>query len=345
MPVADAGAAPQRIGVVKEAGTLDEAALDERLKSSSSPFVARGIARDWPLVRAGIEGGGGQARRYLLQHARDRKFEVNIGEPGQGGRLFYDDAMNMNFRMDRAALADIFAGIDLNEDKPDAPVIYLSSLEMRDYFDGLSEANRVNLGDRRTRDSIWIGTRTEIAAHNDQPDNLAVCAVGRRRFTLFPPECFEDLYLGPLENTPAGRAVSMVNLTAPDFERYPRFRNALAAAHVAELEPGDALFIPSMWYHHVDALEPFNVLVNYWWRETPPFLGDAEQAMLHAILAIRDLPEAARERWKTLFDHYVFSGGTDAAAHLPEGKRGILDPLEAEAAGRLRAFLLRGLSR
>lgn len=343
--MADAGVPPERARAVAETGRLDPAALDGKLKSSAEPFVLRGIAKDWPLVRAGVEAGGKGARDYLVRHARDRSFEVNVGQPGQGGRLFYDDGMEMNFRMGRGSLADIFAGIDANEDKPDAPVIYLSSLEMKDYFEGLGTANRIDLGDRRTRDSIWIGTRTCIAAHNDQPDNLAVCAVGRRRFTLFPPECFADLYLGPLENTPAGRAVSMVDLGAPDFDRYPRFRNALASAQVAELEPGDALFIPSMWYHHVDALDPFNVLVNYWWRETPPFLGDAEQAMLHAILAIRDLPEAARVRWKALFDHYVFSGGADARPHLPEGKRGILDPLDGESASRLRAFLLRMLSR
>jgi len=343
--MADLSPAVQRMPAVPEVRSLDVAGLDAMLRGSSTPLIVRGIALDWPLVTAGVEQGGKGARDYLLRYARDRKFEVNIGQPGQGGRLFYDDRMEMNFRMGRAALADIFAGIDANVDKPDAPVIYLSSLELKDYFDGLGEANRVDLSGRRTRDSIWFGTRTQIAAHNDQPDNLAVSAVGRRRFTLFPPECFADLYLGPVENTPAGRTVSMVDLAAPDFERYPRFRIALAAAQVADLEPGDALFIPSMWYHHVEALDAFNVLVNYWWRDTPPFLGDAEQALMHGILAIRDLPEPARERWKTLFNHYVFSGGAEAATHLPAGKRGILDPLTAESAGRLRAFLLRMLSR
>ena len=340
--MAEAAVLPREMPTVVELA-VNASELDEHLKSAQSPFVVRGIARDWPLVRAGVEGGGGAARAYLLSHARDRRFEVNIGEPGKGGRLFYDEQMRMNFRMGRASLADIFAGIDANQDKPDAPVIYLSSLNIHDYFERLHEANHIDLGRRETRDSIWIGTRTEIAAHNDIPNNLAVCAVGRRRFTLFPPETFADLYLGPLENTPAGRAVSMVDLSNPDFRRYPRFATALDQAQVAELEPGDALFIPSMWFHQVEALDSFNVLVNYWWRDTPLFLGDPEQALLHAILAVRDLPDNARERWKALFDHYVFDAG--AGAHLPEGKRGILDRLTAETAGRLRAFLLRSLSR
>ena len=319
--------------------------LDERLRSASRPFILRGIAADWPLVRSGLDGGSSAARAHLLQHARKRRFEVNVGQPGNGGRLFYDEQMAMNFRMGRASLSDIFAGIDANENKPDAPVIYLSSLNIHDYFEGLHEANHLELSGRVTRDGIWIGTRTEIAAHNDIPENVAVCAVGRRRFTLFPPESFADLYLGPLENTPAGRPVSMVNLFDPDFARFPRFERALEQAEVAALEPGDALFIPSMWFHHVQALDPFNVLVNYWWRDVPQFLGDPEHALLHAILAVRDLPDGARDRWKALFDHYVFSDKRAAAAHLAEGTRGILDPLNAESAGALRAFLVRGLSR
>ena len=324
---------------------IGAAGLDGALKGSSRPFLVRAFANGWPLVRAGLEGGGSSARAYLLSHARERRFEVNIGTPGQGARLFYDDQMGMNFQMGRASLADIFSGIEANLDKPGAPAIYLSSLDMRDYFDDdLYRGNHAELSGRQSRDSIWIGTRTRIAAHNDIPDNLAVCAVGRRRFTLFPPESFAELYLGPLENTPAGRAVSMVDLGDPDLDRYPRFREAAGSALVAELEPGDALFIPAMWYHNVEALEDFNVLINHWWRETPRFLGDPEQALLHAILAVRDLPPDARDRWKALFDHYVFSGGEVAAAHLPEGKRGILDPLNADSAGRLRAFLLRGLS-
>ncbi len=342
--MADAAIARAGVARVPELRS-DPGELDALLRTSNRPFIVRDLARDWPLVRAGLEGGGAAARAYLLRFARDRRFEVNVGEPGQGGRLFYDEQLGMNFRSGRASLADIFAGIDANADKPDAPLIYLSSVSVHDYFDGLHDANHVELFGRETRDSIWIGTRTEIAAHNDIPDNLAVCAVGQRQFTLFPPESFADLYLGPLENTPAGRPVSMVDFADPDEASYPRFKAALERAQIAKLNPGDALFIPSMWYHHVEALDAFNVLVNYWWRETPVFLGDPEQALLHAILSVRDLPEAARTRWKALFDHYVFGWDDASSSHLPKDKRGILDRLNPESAARLRAFLLRSLSR
>jgi hypothetical protein len=335
----DAGVA--KLTQVAEEQVID---LDARLPGATEPFVVRGLIDDWPLVKAGIESGAA-ARAYLLDHRRDRAFTVNIGEPGAGERLFYDDAMAMNFRTGRASLNDIFAGIDANEDRRDAPAIYLSSVDVLDYFDGLHEANHVELGTREPIESIWIGTRTRIAAHNDFPDNLACVAVGRRRFTLFPPDQYANLYVGPLDNTPAGRPVSMVDLHNPDFAKFPKFRDALNTAQVAELGPGDALFIPSMWWHHVEALAPFNVLVNYWWRDTPRFLAQPQDALNHAILAVRDLPENEKQLWRQLFDHYVFGDPTAAAEHIPEGARGILDPLDAESAGRIRANLLRSLSR
>jgi len=342
--MADAAPAPRAAlrPVAEEQVAAGE--LDARLSEARTPFVVRGLVAAWPLVKAGRESGAA-ARAYLLEHRRDRAFTVNIGEPGAGDRLFYDDSMAMNFRTGRADLAEIFAGIEANESRRDAPAIYLSSIDVKDYFDGLHEANHVDLGTREPIESIWIGTRTRIAAHNDFPHNLACCAVGRRRFTLFPPDQFANLYVGPLDHTPAGRPVSMVDLRDLDFDKYPRFRDALASAQVAELEPGDAILIPSMWWHHVEALEPFNVLVNYWWRDTPRYLGQPQDALNHALLAIRDLPPEEKELWRQMFDHYVFGDAAAANAHLAEGSRGILDPLDAESAGRIRANLLRSLSR
>ncbi len=250
----------------------------------------------------------------------------------------------MNFRTLQAKLPDIFQRIDAIEGQAGAPPVYLASIDMRQFFTGLHEANHVDLGERLCLASIWIGTRTRIAAHNDLPNNLACVATGRRRFTLFPREQFRNLHLGPIDNTPAGRAISMVDFHAPDLERHPRFAEALAHAQVAELEAGDALYIPAMWWHHVEGLADFNVLVNYWWRETPRWMGSAQVALNHAMLAIRDLPADQKQHWRDMFDYYVFNNGDDVTAHIPEEGRSILAPLTPESADRIRAFLLRSLS-
>ena len=329
---------------VDEIAAATPAALDAALRTATAPFVVRGLVRDWPLVQAGLRSPR-EARDYILAHHRDRPFTVSVGAPGSSERLFYDDAMAMNFRTVQGKLPEVFADIDALEAKGEDRPIYLASIDLHDFFNGLHEANHVPLGERQILASIWMGTRTRIAAHNDFPDNLGCVAVGRRRFTLFPPDQFRNLYLGPVDNTPAGRAVSMVDFHDPDFAAYPKFREALRHAQVAELGAGDALHIPSAWWHHVEGLEAFNVLVNYWWRETPRWLGQPQDALNLAMMAIRDLPPGEKAHWRDLFDYYVFENDEDVVKHIPEPARGVLAPLTAESAGRIRAFLLRALSR
>lgn len=333
---------PDTLPAVEEIAVAE---LGDRIASVPQPVVVRGLVRDWPLVQAGLRSAR-EAREYLARHARPVDLPVSIADPSQRGRLFYDEAMAVNFRMGKGRLADILAGFDKAEgrDADEVPTVYLGSIDIRRYFDGLHEANSVDLGREDALASIWIGNATRIAAHNDHPRNLACCVVGRRRFTLFPPDQFANLYLGPIDITPAGRPVSLVDFEAPDFESHPRFREALAHARVAELEPGDAVVIPPLWYHHVEAKAPFNVLVNYWWRDTPRYLGQPQTALTHAIMAIRDLPEDERAIWRAMFEHYVFSGGEAARAHVPVEGQGVLAPLGARAAERLHQFLLRSLS-
>jgi hypothetical protein len=336
------GATTQRARVREESVSRDN--LDACLTGAREPFLVRGLASDWPMVCEGLRSPQA-ARDYLLRHQRGRTFVANIGETGGDDRLFYKSDLSMNFRMVQGTLASFLDAMAEAESEPSSPMVYLSSVDMQQYFAGLTETNGLPLGARRPIESIWIGNQTCVSIHNDIPENLAVCAVGRRRFTLFPPEQFDNLYLGPLENTPAGRPVSMVNPREPDFEQHPRFAQALDHALVADLDPGDALFIPSLWWHQVEAQAPFNVLVNYWWRDVPAFLGKPDDALLHAILALRDLPAQDKERWRALFDHYVFANGADVTDHLPEQGCGILAPLNPETAGQIRSKLLRSLAR
>ncbi|HEX8555798.1 MAG TPA: cupin-like domain-containing protein, partial [Sphingomonas sp.] len=171
----------------------------------------------------------------------------------------------------------------------------------------------------------------------------ACVVAGRRRFTLFPPSQVANLYVGPLEHTISGQPVSMVDLDAPDFDRFPRFADAQQSALIADLDPGDALYVPSLWWHHVKSAERFNLLVNYWWSEERD--GSAFECLIHGLLAIRDLPERERESWRAFFDHFVFRPPPDAVAHLPVEACGVLGPRSPARTNLIREFLLRALTR
>ena len=322
-------------------------ALPDAVLTSDTPVVLRGLVAHWPLVGAAQASTDG-AVALLREHAASTAVNVMVGAPDIEGRLFYtDDMQGLNFRNEQPSLQLVLDALQRYQHDPRPPMVYLGSTTVQIWFPGLADQHTLDLGARDPLFSIWIGNRTRVAAHQDLPDNLACVAAGRRRFTLFPPEQLPNLYVGPLDFTPAGQPISLVDLHAPDLERFPRFTDALAVAQVAELGPGDAIFIPSMWWHHVEALAPFNVLLNYWWRQSPAHMDTPMHALMLAMMSVRDLPPAQRDAWRSAFEHYVFHADpAQAAAHVPDAVRRMLaSPMNEATARGLRGYLLQRLNR
>jgi hypothetical protein len=332
-------------GRVRELGGVGPGALDERVLTSTEPLLLRGLAAGWPVVQAARRSPG-EAAAYLRSFYRDATVGVWLGPPEIHGRFFYnDDLSGFNYRAAMMKLDAVLELLERHAADPAPPAVYVGSTTVDNCLPGFRAHNDLPLAAQNPLASIWIGNRARVAAHYDFPDNLACVAAGRRRFTLFPPAEIGNLYVGPLEFTPAGQPVSLVDLANPDLARFPRFAEAMQHALLAELEPGDALFIPSMWWHHVEALESFNVLVNYWWRRTPGYMGAPGDVLLHALLGLRGLPAAQRAAWRGILEHYVFRDDDGAVAHIPEGRRGVLGRLDEDRARELRARLLSQLNR
>jgi hypothetical protein len=296
-------------------------------------------------VRAARRSGQA-ASDYLRGFYRDATVLAMLGHPDIKGWFFYNqDMTGFNYRSVRARLDGVLDELAVQATQPRPGAIYVGSTTIDTALPGLRAENDIDLGGRDALASIWIGNRTRIAAHYDAPDNLAVVAAGHRRFTLFPPDQLENLYVGPIDFNPAGQAISMVDFHAPDFARFPRFRAALDQARVAELGPGDALFIPSMWWHHVEALDDFNVLVNYWWRQSPDWMDTPTNALMLALLTMRELPPEQRRHWQEIFRHYIFEPDEDSLAHIPPGARYALAPLDEDGARILRGQILKRINR
>lgn len=330
---------------VREIHGLRPADLGDDILASTEPLLLRGLVEHWPLVRAG-RASSAAAIDYLRRWDVGATVNAMLGPPGIEGRFFYnDDLSGMNFQALRVRFDAVLDELARYLDTLGPPAIYVGSTTIDAALPGLRCENDIDLGARDPLASIWIGNRTRIAAHYDLPDNLACVAVGRRRFTLFPPGQQHNLYIGPLDFTPAGQPVSLVDFARPDEARFPRFRQALEHAQVAELAAGDALFVPSMWWHHVEAPGSFNVLVNYWWRQSPAWMDTPNNALMHALMTVRDLPPAQRAAWAELFRHYVFEADGQTAAHIPPQARRILGPLGDDAARAIRAQLLKRLNR
>ncbi|QBG99232.1 cupin-like domain-containing protein [Xanthomonas oryzae] len=317
------------------------------LCDAAEPVVLRGVARNWSLVQAGLRSAE-EAMALLRAHDTGRALQYSYGSPEIGSRPFYrDDCSALNVEVQRGSLSALLDAIAAHRDDVQPPTYYLASLPVDANLPGLRAHNNLDVAANGSpvQPSIWIGNRVIASCHYDALDNLACCAVGQRRFTLFPPEQVAHLYPGPLDPTPGGQVISMVDFATPDLQRFPRFIDALPHARSVVLEPGDALFIPSMWWHHVESLHPFNVLVNYWWSSAPAHLPGAMPALYHALWALRDRPAAEKQAWRALFDYYVFGPAEQAGEHLPEPARHALGPIDPMLSRQLRAMLIGKLNR
>jgi hypothetical protein len=229
------------------------------------PAVLRGLVRDWPAVQRALESPEAICR-YVLGFERGAPVDALLLPPEAGGRIFYSpDLQGFNYVRRRVPIATVVEQVVRYSHFPVAPAVAAQSAPVHECLPGFEKRNVLPLLGPEVQPRIWLGNRVTTPAHFDQSSNIACVVAGRRRFTLFAPEQVENLYIGPLDFAPTPTPISLVEFRAPDFERFPRFREALANARVAELEPGDAIYLPPLWWHHVESLAPLNILVNYWW--------------------------------------------------------------------------------
>ena len=331
------------------------AEVSANITASTEPLIIKGLVKHWPLIQAGIKSDEA-AIGYLKSHYNGNPAGVYFGEPSIKGRFAYDESVTkLNFEVKKTPLDEMLDIIQQHKGDKAPPAIYIASNKIKYHFPTLPNDNNLPFNDDVFTDlsldeadllaSIWIGNKTLVSCHFDAQKNIACCVAGQRRFTLFPPEQISNLYPGPLEPTPGGQVISMVDFANPNFEQHPRFAQALEHAQVAELEPGDALFLPSMWWHQVEALSPFNILINYWWNTTAPYLGQATDALTHALLSIKDCPPEEKKAWKAIFDYYIFNDHDIATTHLPEAAHGSLGKVTSLSARQLRAKLINKLNR
>lgn len=319
---------------------IDRARFQDEIVPRHAPAVLEGVVASWPAVGAARSAGG--VAPYLRALDNGAPVAAMRLPPSAGGRIFYNTGLEgFNYTRDDTTLSAVLERIERQAQHVRPASIVVQSALLSSCVPGFAEANPNPLLDAAIEGRIWVGNRVVTPAHFDESSNLACVAAGRRRFTVFPPEAIGDLYIGPIGYAPTGTPVSLVDFDHPDPKRFPRFERAMALAQVADLEPGDAIYIPPLWWHHVRSLDACNVLVNYWWKERDAArgTGSALNALLLALLDLRALPREQRHAWGEIFRHYVFEADGESAAHIPESKRGVLGEITPELARQVRAFL------
>lgn len=309
------------------------------------PAVLKGLAAQWPIVRAAAQSPQALLE-YVRARDRGRPTRIMVGRPDIKGLYFFrDDMAGLNFDVQLRPVHETLATIIGCGNQPNPPAIYTGATAVEENFPDIGRENPLETLDKAAKAYLWVGNAVTAATHYDNLDGINCMVAGRKRFTFFPPDQLQNLYVGPLELGPGGQATSLVKVAAPDLQRYPRFAQALAVAETADVEPGDAVYIPNMWWHNVEAFEPLNVSLNYWWLDGGQTLAEPFAALVHSLMALTWLPDSRRDIWRMMFDHYVFRINGDPVPYLPPDRRGMLGPWTAELEHHARIQLMRSLTK
>jgi len=317
--------------------------FQEKVGDHYYPVVMRGLTSAWPIVETG-KSSSRQVARQIAEFDAGKRGNLITVPASAAGRMFYNTAQDgMNFGQDSATLSQ---GLDLmlnREGNAESPNYCFQCVSVKEFLPGFERYLQLPLLGRSNEPHIWIGNEIIVAPHFDEVSNIAVVVAGRRRFTFFPPQQLVNLYIGRIDYTPAGQPISLVDLRNPDLERFPDYPQAYRNALSVELGPGDAVYIPPPWWHHVESLEDFNVLMNFWWTGFDVPSAMTFPMMVHAMIALKHLPPGQKQAWRSFLEHYVFEENGDPGEHLPEDAKGILGPMTPQVIQHMHQWLIRQL--
>lgn len=315
------------------------------IAAACKPVVLRGLVTDWPVVQAARQSP--DALMTYLQHFDvGAQVEVFFGDPEIAGKYYYGEGLQgFNFERRVMGFRKAMQAILQAAATPGSTSVYAGSAPCRETLPGFAGANGMPLLAPETLPRIWLGTASNVSSHYDTFDNLACVIAGRRRFTLYAPELIGRMYVGPIDRTLAGPPVSLAASAPAEDERFPRFSAVRDQAWECELQAGDALYLPKLWWHQVESLDACNGLVNFWWDGFAAGPDSPYTSLLLALITIAERPAAERQAWQAFFDHYVFRSNGHPLAHLPPQEHGVLGPLKPDNYANIRARvmqLLRG---
>jgi hypothetical protein len=310
---------------IPEISGVERERFEGEILAAGKPVVMRDLVAHWPATKLGRQSPEAICR-YLVERDNGTAVDAIMLPPQEAGRIFYNTAMDgFNFLRNRLPISKIIEQVARYSAFAAAPAVAVQSALIRDCLPRLLDDHSLPLREG-VEPRIWLGNGIVTPAHFDESHNVACVIAGRRRFTLLPPEQIENLYVGPFDFAPAGPAISLVDFAHPNLTRFPRFAQAQLHALTAELGPGDAIYIPPLWWHHVVSLDVCNVLINYWW-DAAPVHNAGLHCLTQAMISLRQLPPPQRDAWAAIFQYYVFGDPDNSVAHLPAERRGMLAPL------------------
>lgn len=116
---------------------------------------------------------------------------------------------------------------------------------------------------------MYIGPAGSFSPiHFDHAPNFTAQIVGRKRWVFYAPDQTEFLYRYPWHHFLGHFSTINTREKLEDFDRFPLFERA--QAWEAVVEPGDMIYVPPKWWHHVSSLDP-TISLHFFWKTWPQY--------------------------------------------------------------------------
>ncbi|MDZ8084251.1 MAG: cupin-like domain-containing protein [Nostoc sp. DedQUE12b] len=144
---------------------------------------------------------------------------------------------------------------------------YSNEIDFEDRFPELvGDVTYPKYLDRKPWVNLWHGFSNKnftsaSTLHFDRVHNIYAQIRGRKRFLLFPPSNYLSFY-PPLNESSGIGHNSKVNPDLLQLELFPKFPWQQRIEVI--LQPGEILYIPPFWWHHVTAIDE-NISLSFWY--------------------------------------------------------------------------------
>jgi hypothetical protein len=222
------------------------------ISSSDQPAIIVDAITDWRACQL-------WSPEYLMTVLKGKRVEVSLSSDGHFNYNIAQDIQNSTaYSLTKMAFEDAAKLIAYGSDSQYA---YIAQQSMHQFPELAPDICIPEWFPPELIANMWFGRKSVTPLHHDLDENFFAQIYGKKEFTIFPPTDTANVYPFPI--TAVRSHMSQVTLDAPDVDKYPRLRQATPLRFT--LNPGELLFLPAFWWHHVRSLD-VSISLNFWWE-------------------------------------------------------------------------------
>jgi hypothetical protein len=229
------------------------------------PFLIKRAVPNWTATRTWSHG-------WFKQHYGDRRVWVERGDD-----FLHFDIENITIRE--------FVGRTVEQNPPEQ--LYLTEGHVFALFPELTDhidLDRPDLFNQvlMSPPKIYMGPAGSFSSiHYDHAPNLTAQVYGRKRWVFYTPDQTDLLYPYPRHHFLSHFSKINTLEKLVDFDSFPLFKRA--EQREAIVEPGDIIYVPVGWWHHVTSLDP-TISLHFFSKTWPQYLAQVVQKPLFRLL-------------------------------------------------------------